>query len=160
VSESTTQKLRRAWAGLRTGERVLFFTAGLLLIFGFFFWLAAITGTTDILRVREVYEETPKTDRGFQIFKRSGCRNCHVVMKIGEWGLAPELDGEGTRRSYAWIRAYLEDPNRQMGGKTLHNGLYGGDFSQFDAEQKELIATFLFAQKSFPGAATYPEPPK
>jgi hypothetical protein len=149
-----------AWGRLKTGERVLMFTVGIMLVFGFFFWLAAITGTTDILRVRDIYEGSPKADKGMQLVKRFGCRNCHTVLKIGEWGLGPVLDGEGTRRTYSWIRAYLEDPHRQMSGKTLHDGKYAMDFSVFTEEEKELIATFLFAQKSMPGSANYMVPPE
>jgi len=148
------------WSRLKTGERVLMFTFAVLLVFAFFFWLAAITGTSDLFRVRDVYEGSPKADKGMKIVKAFGCRNCHTVLKVGEWGLAPVLDGEGTRRTYSWIRAYLEDPNRQMQGKTLHDGKYAMDFSEFSAEEKELVATFLFAQKSMPGSANYMVPPK
>lgn len=153
------QRVMRFWTGLKLGERVLFFMVAVLLVFGFVFWLLAITGVTDVMRVREYYESSPEADRGFDLVRRHGCRNCHTVLKIGEWGLAPELDGIGTRHTYQWIRAYLEDPARQMGGKTLHNGRYGPDFSQFDDREKDLIATFLFAQKTMPGSATYGERP-
>jgi len=47
-----------------------------------------------------------------------------------------------------------------MEGKTLHNGTYGSDFSEFAPIEKDLIATFLFAQKSMPGSSNYGEPPK
>lgn len=148
------------WSRLKLGERVLFFMVGVLLVFGFVFWLLAITGVTNVMRVRDYYEGSPEADKGFDLVRRHGCRNCHTVLKIGEWGLAPELDGIGTRRTYQWIRAYLEDPARQMGGKTLHNGSYGPDFSRLTSTEKDLIATFLFAQKSMPGSATYSAPPR
>lgn len=153
-------RIGRYWQRLRTGERVLFFTVGVLLVFGFFFWLAAITHTTDVLRVRDVYEATPESDEGFQLVKAYGCRNCHTVLKTGEWGLAPVLDGEGTRRTYTWIRAYLEDPDRQMRGKTLHDGSYATNFSEMPDGEKDAITLFLFAQKSMPGSANYGTPPE
>lgn len=148
------------WSRLKLGERVLFFMVGVLLVFGFVFWLLAITGVTEVMRVRDYYEGGPEADKGYDLVRRHGCRNCHTVLKIGEWGLAPSLDGIGTRRTYQWIRAYLEDPARQMGGKTLHDGSYGPDFSAFSSEEKDLVATFLFAQKSMPGSANYGEAPR
>jgi len=154
------QRVMRFWAGLKLGERVLFFMVAVLLVFGFVFWLLAITHVTNVLRVRDYYESTPEADMGYDLVRRHGCRNCHSVLKIGEWGLAPELDGIGTRHTYQWIRAYLEDPARQMDGKTLHNGQYGPYFSAFDGREKDLIATFLFAQKSMPGSANYGERPE
>jgi hypothetical protein len=155
-----SQRALRFWAGLKQGERIFFFMAGVLLVFGFVFWLLAITGATDIMRVRDIYEESPEADQGLELVKHHGCRNCHNVLNEGEWGLAPGLDGIGTRRTYQWIRAYLEDPARQMNGKTLHNGSYGPTFSEFTPRDKDLIATFLFAQKSLPGSPNYGEPPR
>ncbi len=154
------KRLLQFWAGLRQGERVLFFTVGVLLVFGFVFWLLAITHVTDVLRVREYYDESPKADAGFQHFKRLGCRNCHVVFKIGEWGLGPELDGSGTRHTFMWLRAYLEDPKRAMQGKTMHDGSYAMDFTDLTEQERDEIATFLFAQKANPGSATYMTPPE
>ena len=154
------QRALRFWSRLKLGERVVLFTAGVLLVFGFFFWLAAITGVTDVMRVRDVYEGGFEADQGLALIKRYGCRNCHNILNDGEWGLAPGLDGIGSRRTYQWIRAYLEDPARQMEGKTLHNGSYGPDFSELSGEDKDLIATFLFANKSMPGSANYGAPPQ
>jgi hypothetical protein len=154
------ERARRFWSGLKQGERVLFFMVGVLLVFGFVFWLLAITDTIDVLRVRDVYEGSPEADKGLDLVRDHGCRNCHNVLNIGEWGLGPSLDGVGTRRTYQWLRAYLEDPARQMNGKTLHNGTYGPDFSEFSEREKDLIATFLFAQKSMPGSANYGAPPQ
>ncbi|MDH5527597.1 MAG: c-type cytochrome [Nitrospirota bacterium] len=156
----TLQRLRTAWDRLKQGERVLFFMVGVMLLFGAVFWLLAITHVTDVLRVRDIYEESPLANEGFKLVQDAGCRNCHSVLKIGEWGLAPSLDGEGTRHDYMWIRAYLEDPARQMQGKTLHDGRYASDFSEFSPPQKDRIATFLFAQKSMPGSANHPQPPQ
>lgn len=154
------QRVITWWNRLKQGERVLFFMVAVLLVFGFVFWLLAITGTTDVMRVRDVYEESPEANEGYELVRAQACRNCHNVLKIGEWGLAPGLDGEGTRRTYEWIRAYLEDPMRQMQGKSLHDGKYATDFSEITPHQKDRIATFLFAQKSMPGSANYSEPPK
>jgi len=153
-------RARAFWDRLKMGERVLFFTVLVLLVFGFFFWLAAITNTTDLLRVRDIYEGSPEADKGMHLVKRYGCRNCHTVLNIGEWGLAPVLDGEGTRHPYGWIRAYVEDPNRQMQGKTLHDGHYATDFSEIPASELDSITIFLFAQKSMPGSPNYMKPPE
>ncbi len=157
---SRRDRLLALWAGLKQGERVLFFTVGVLLVGGFVFWLLAITNVTDVMRVRDVFEDSPEADLGYKLVQDHGCRNCHNVLNIGEWGLAPSLDGLGTRRTYQWIRAYLDDPAKMMGGKTLHNGAYGTDFSELAPIEKDLIATFLFAQKSMPGSANYDKPPE
>jgi hypothetical protein len=160
MKQGKMERLRTEWENLKQGERVLLFMVGVLLLFGAVFWLLAITHVTDVLRVRDVYEGSPLADEGMELVKDAGCRNCHSVLKIGEWGLGPSLDGEGTRHDYMWIRAYLENPARQMQDKTLHDGRYASDFSEFTATQKDRIATFLFAQKSMPGSANYPQPPQ
>ncbi len=157
---SRLQRVITQWNKLKQGERVLFFMVGVLLVFGFVFWLLAITHVTDIMRVRDIYEESPEADEGYEMVRSHGCRNCHQVMKIGEWGLAPGLDGEGTRRTYTWIRAYLEDPMRQMQGRSLHDGNYATDFSELSAHEKNRMTTFLFALKAMPGSANYGSPPE
>ncbi|MFQ5509892.1 MAG: hypothetical protein ACE5FN_11245 [Leptospirillia bacterium] len=154
------ERIRKKWHRLKQGERILFFTVAVMAVFGVFFWIAALTGVSDILRVRDIYEESPEANIGYEIVRKRGCRNCHNILKIGEWGLAPGLDGEGSRRTYAWIRAYLEDPARQMQGKTLHDGKYAEDFSDMSEREKNFIATFLFAQKSMPGSSNYSKPPE
>lgn len=155
-----TKKIATFWGTLKQGERVILFMVAMLLVFGVAFWLLAITGTTDVLRVRDIYEGSPRADRGLAVMKRHGCRNCHTFLKVGEWGLAPGLDGEGTRREYMWIRAYLEDPARRMAGKTLHNGEHATDFSELTEQEKDDVATFLFALKAMPGSANFPTPPE
>jgi len=107
---------------------------------------------------RDYTEWTEDALQGYELYKRKGCNSCHRVLRVGENGVAPVLDGEGTRRSRDWLRAYFDNPPSIVPG-TAHDGSLGPDFRVLGGEKKQLLVAFMFSLKSNPGSSNYPVPP-
>lgn len=109
---------------------------------------------------KDYYIASPLADKGLAVMRRKGCNSCHLYMKNGEFGVAPVLEAEGTRRGYEWIKNYIDNPQKVITG-SRHNGIYATDFQKdWTPEEREAVATFLDALRANPGSANYPEPPK
>ena len=115
--------------------------------------------TSDPHKPRDYYEWNEASLKGHVLYRRLGCNSCHRALGVGEIGVAPVLDGEGTRRSFEWLQSYLKDPEVLVPG-TAHKGGLGPDFRSFDETEQALLAAFLFALKANPGSPNYPEPPQ
>jgi hypothetical protein len=113
----------------------------------------------DPAKPREFYEWTEAGLAGHALYRSMGCNSCHRAMGVGEIGVAPVLDGEGTRRTLGWIERYLEDPGAAVPG-TAHDGSLGPDFRRLAPEQRRLLAAFLFGLRSNPGSPNHPRPPE
>lgn len=141
---------------LKTGEKVVIGLSLLLLV------LAVSVGTYVSRKAKnppkDYFVESPAANAGFSMAMREGCNQCHLIMKTGEFGVAPVLEGEGTKRTKEWITAYINDPKSQITG-TRHNGKDLTDFSKYTPEQKHQFIEFLFAMKSNPGSSNYIAPP-
>ncbi len=111
-------------------------------------------------KARDYYEWSNAAEEGYKLYKSNGCNSCHRVLRMGEIGVAPVLDGEGTRRSEKWIRDYMNDPESMVKGTAHSAGRFGPGFAQFDAQQKKYFVKFLFGLKSNPGSSNYPVPPE
>lgn len=109
---------------------------------------------------KDYYIASPMADKGLSVMRRQGCNSCHLYLKGGEFGVAPILEGEGTRRGYEWIKNYISNPKKVITG-SRHDGIYATDFQKgWTAEDREAVITFLDALRANPGSANYPEPPK
>jgi cytochrome c2 len=95
---------------------------------------------------------------GHTVYRGMGCNSCHRALGVGEVGVAPVLDGVGTRRTLEWLESYLKDPESLVPG-TAHNGSFGPDFRELEESERSLLAAFLFALKANPGSPNYPGPP-
>ncbi len=109
-------------------------------------------------KARDFYEWTELALKGHTLYRSMGCNSCHRAMGVGEVGVGPVLDGEGTKRSKRWINDYLLDPSSQVPG-TAHDGSLGPDFRTLAQDQRQLLGAFLSALKSNPGSPNYPRPP-
>jgi cbb3-type cytochrome oxidase cytochrome c subunit len=107
---------------------------------------------------RDYIEWTEAAHAGYALYKSKGCNSCHRVLRMGEIGVAPVLDGEGTRRSMAWLQGYFENPGSMVPG-SAHDGSLGPDFRVLDASERELLAAFMVSLKSNPGSSNHPVPP-
>jgi len=145
---------------MRMGEKVIFMAAGIIGVMAIILLILAKMGVIGMLETTEVWEFTPESTAGYDIYKKNGCNNCHVAYKVGEWGVAPGLDGEGTRRTREWVAAYFARPSSVVGPKTLHNGRFATDFSEFTPGERDLLTAFLMSLKSLPGSPNYPKPPE
>lgn len=139
---------------LKLGEKVMFGIAALIVA-------AAVGRGLSTIRnppaPREYYEWTEEGLRGHKLYLSMGCNSCHRALGVGEVGIAPSLDGSGTRRTRAWLERYFENPAAQVPG-TAHDGRLATDFRQLVPEERRLLAAFLFGLKSNPGSPNYPRP--
>jgi len=143
---------------MKLGEKLMFGFAGVLSVAGVARGIQVIQ-SDEPARVRDYYEWTETALKGHELYRRSGCNSCHRALNTGEIGVAPVLDGTGTRRSVEWIGDYLTDPLSLVPG-SAHDGSLGPDFRTLDAAERELLSAFLFALKSAPGSRNYPVPPQ
>lgn len=142
---------------LKLGEKLMFGFAALLAV-------AAIGKGIKQMRAhepskpRDYYEWNQAGLEGQALYGRMGCNSCHRAMGVGEIGVAPVLDGEGTRRTREWLERYLQDPGVLVPA-TAHDGSLGPDFRQLTPEERTALAAFLFGLKANPGSPNYPVPP-
>lgn len=143
---------------MKTGEILILFFSVLIVV------LAVFVGYKVSVKhagapPRDYYVASAVADEGFALMRRKGCNSCHLYMKNGEFGVAPVLDGEGTKRGYEWIKSYINDPKGVI-HETRHNGVHATDFQKgWTAGEREAVATFLDALRANPGSSNYPEPP-
>ena len=105
---------------------------------------------------------SPVFKAGYALTRNLGCTNCHLVVDSGEYGVAPPLDGEGTKRSKAWLTAFFNDPrsvDHNYYGGTYHNGVLAPNFSGLTPRQKRELVVFLAGLRTLPGSVNYPKPP-
>lgn len=108
--------------------------------------------------VRDYYEWTEAGLEGQALYGRLGCNNCHRALGVGEIGVAPVLDGEGTRRTREWLQRYFENPLALVPG-SAHDGHLGPDLRTLSAGERHLLAEFLFGLKAGTASPNYPKPP-
>ena len=139
---------------LKLGEKVMFGLSALIVV-------AAVGKGVMTARnpgvPREYYEWTQEGLQGHEVYRRLGCNNCHRTLGVGEIGVAPSLDGSGTRRTLAWLQRYFDDPAALVPG-SAHDGRLGPDLRRLEPEERRLLAQFLFGLKSNPGSPNYPKP--
>ena len=140
---------------LKTGEKVMF---GLSILVAVAAVGKGVMTARSPAAPREYYEWSDAGLQGHALYRQMGCNNCHRTLGVGEIGVAPSLDGSGTRRTLAWLERYLEDPAAQVPG-SAHDGRLGPDFRRLAPGERLLLAAFLFGLKSNPGSPNYPTPP-
>jgi cbb3-type cytochrome oxidase cytochrome c subunit len=113
----------------------------------------------DPKKPRNYYEWSDAGLRGHYLYRNMGCNSCHRALGVGEIGVAPVLDGEGTRRSPEWLARYFRDPAALVPG-TAHDGSLGPDFRALSDGERELLVAFLSGLKANPGSPSYPKPPQ
>jgi cbb3-type cytochrome oxidase cytochrome c subunit len=142
---------------LKRGEKIMFAVAGLVAVaaVGKGVMQARATGPA---QVRDYYEWTEAGLKGQALYGKLGCNNCHRTMGVGEMGVAPVLDGEGTRRTRDWLQRYFENPLSVVPG-SAHDGHLGPDFRLLADQDRQWLAAFLFGLKAGPASPNYPRPP-
>lgn len=115
-------------------------------------------GAAEPTRPRDYYEWTEAGLQGHALYRSMGCNSCHRALGVGEIGVAPVLDGEGTRRTREWLAAYFREPAALVPG-TAHDGSLGPDFRVLEAGERDLLVAFLSGLKANPGSPNHPRPP-
>jgi len=143
---------------VKKGEKVFFIVALILSVLAVASVIERKMRKGDGHSVKDYYEWSEDAEKGYVLYKKSGCNSCHRALRTGEIGVAPVLDGEGTRRTKQWLEAYFKDPESLVPG-TAHTGKFGPDFRFLDDEKQSLLVSFLNGLKSSPGSSNYPRPP-
>lgn len=141
----------------KLGEKVLFGFAALLAVAALGRGLKQMQAH-EPAKPRDYYEWTQAGLDGHALYRSMGCNNCHRAMAVGEIGVAPVLDGEGTRRTPEWLERYLKDPGALIPA-TAHDGSLGPDFRELAANERAVLGAFLYGLKANPGSPNYPVPP-
>ena len=142
---------------MKFGEKLMFGFAVVIVAAAVFKGVKQVT-TSDPKKPRDYYEWTDASLKGHALYRQLGCNSCHRALGVGEIGVAPVLDGEGTKRTFEWLQNYFKDPETLVPG-TAHNGSLGPDFRTLAETDRALLAAFLFALKANPGSPNYPRPP-
>jgi cbb3-type cytochrome oxidase cytochrome c subunit len=143
---------------MKTGEKVVFMLTALMIGVVMILYVLGQMHIINFWTTNDVYVFNQKTEAGFHVFKRDGCKNCHVLYGDGDFA-GPDLDGEGTRRTRQWLESYMKDP-RKVFFNTRHDGKFATDFSDISPEDKAMLLDLLTSTQSLPGSPNYPKPPK
>ncbi|HHJ35811.1 MAG TPA: c-type cytochrome [Gammaproteobacteria bacterium] len=144
---------------MKKGERIFFWLSGAITVLAVVSVAGRYSSDGPPRQARDYYEWSDAAGKGYVQYKQNGCNSCHRVLRMGEAGVAPVLDGEGTRRSEQWLSAYMQDPESMVPGSAHSSDRMGPDFRQFDTQQRQYFVKFLVSLKSNPGSSNYPVPP-
>ena len=132
---------------LRAGEWIVLAGAALIAAF------AALVGGLIYLKpppVEYAYAENPAAQRGEAIYRAQGCSSCHQVFGNGAT-YGPRLDGEGSRRTSAWLQDYLVDPRPGVGVKPYRVTM--PSYRGLKGEERDALVAYLLALQT-PDAAS------
>lgn len=142
---------------LKLGEKLMFGFAVLVAVAAVGKGLRHMSAT-EPSKPRNYYDWSEAGLQGHAVYRRMGCNSCHRALGVGEIGVAPVLDGEGTRRTQAWLTRYFQDPAALVPG-TAHDGSLGPDFRLLSDDDRTLLVAFLTGLKANPGSPNHPRPP-
>ncbi len=143
---------------MKTGERVVFILAGLMIGVVMILYVLGQFHVINFWSTNDVYVFNKQTEAGYGVYKKYDCRNCHVLYGEGDFA-GPDMDGEGTRRTREWIVQYLDNP-RKLVPNTRHDGKFATDFSDISESDKSKLLNLMLSLKSLPGSPNYPKPPQ
>lgn len=143
--------------GLRRGEKVLFGIAALFLLFAAVSFVAMETyrihsGKKMYTSVSH-YEFSAEGRLGSERFRDLGCTSCHRAVRNGT-NNGVSLDGIGSRRTPAYLNAFLRNPEATYPTRTLDHGPGKGAAYVADLPQRDLdsLTTFLSELKAAQGS--------
>lgn len=132
---------------MKLGEKIIFGVSALLLVIGLIFSYSVMKNP---IPVSFVVDDTPESQRGSVVFRREGCKNCHMILGNGN-AKGPDLDGMGHRRDRVWLEVYLssENPQAILPSKPDTNPYYKmPSWSKLTKQDRDDLISFLLAQKS------------
>jgi cytochrome c551/c552 len=86
----------------------------------------------------------PLAATGQMLFDAKGCTNCHA---FGEGDVAPDLRGVTTRRTVAWLRRQITEPEWMAGHDSLTRAMvqqYGAPMADLDVSADEANALLQY----------------
>ena len=143
--------------GLRLGEKVLFGIAGLFLLFAAISFIGM-----EIYRIhsgKKMYASATHYDFsaegrvGSERFRDLGCTSCHRAVRNGT-NNGVSLDGIGSRRTLAYLTAFLHEPEATYQTRTLDHGAGKGAAYVAGLPESDLhsLAIFLSELKATQGS--------
>lgn len=159
-----------AKSGLKRGEKILFGISGVFIVVALVGYVALegyrLTTKKQIFSNLTSFDLSKDGNAGHLIFKQNRCSSCHRAFLTGtSMGGQTTLDGIGSRRSQAWIRSFLGNPEpvykETYHAATFDHGLgkEAAYVAELTPQQHDLMATFLSQLRSQRGASTAPQPP-
>lgn len=109
---------------------------------------AALVGVLIYLKpppARYAYQEDAHTRAGEAVYRREGCGSCHRLLGNGP-SYGPALDGEGARRSGAWLLDYLRQPRPGIGDRPYR--LQMPSYAHLQESELQALAAYLQAQRA------------
>jgi len=153
---------------LKPGEKILFTVAGLFVIFAViaFIIMQFIIAKSDkpLFETKTHADFSVEGQKGSELFRLNGCTTCHRALREGtNMGQTADLDGIGSRRTMAWMYAFLTDPVSNYGSETIDHrpGQRAAAYvAKIPKEKLHAIAVFLSELKSDQGSSSAAVPPK
>jgi len=155
----------KKWKALKTGEKILFgVVAALILItiqnYAVLEWIRR-SSDKPMYPVRTHYDFAGEGFHGSELFRKNNCTLCHKAVGNGT-NMGLNLDGIGSRHDLAYILAFLHDPEKTYGSRTVDHGPAPKEasyVSQIPEADLHAIAVFLSQLKADRGAPAAQEPP-
>ncbi len=153
---------------LKPGEKILFTVAGVFVVFAVIAFIVMqfiIAKSDKPIFVQKTHAElTAEGQQGSVYFRKHGCTTCHRALRNGtNMGRTADLDGIGSRRTMAWIYAFLTDPVTNYGAPTMDHrpGQRSAAYvAKLPKKTLHAIAVFLSELKSDQGSSSAAIPPK
>jgi len=160
--------VKRSPQPMKPGEKMMFIVAGAFVVLAFLGFIAMLfiqsKDDKPMFEMKTHFNLTEAGQRGSKAFRLNGCTTCHRALRNGtNMGRTAELDGLGSRRTLAWIEAFLKEPEKNYGAETVDHGPTPkrADYvAQLDEATRHDIAVFLSELKSDKGSSTAEEPPE
>ena len=80
-------------------------------------------------------------------------------MGVGEIGVAPVLDGEGTRRTQEWLQRYFENPPSVVPGQRRTTDTSAPTFARWPTPDRAAAHGIPVRPEGGPASPNYPRPP-
>ena len=114
---------------MKPGEKILFTVAGAFVVFAViaFIIMQVVISKSDkpLFETRTHANLSAEGQQGSMLFRTNGCTTCHRALRNGtNMGQTADLDGVGSRRSLDWLYAFLTEPEKTYGAKTIDHAPY------------------------------------
>ncbi len=142
---------------LKRGEKILFGVSGLIVIFAVLSFIMLEVYRARLNRpmypTTTFFNFTPEGEEGSKLFRIRGCPDCHRALRNGT-NQGVDLDGIGSKRSFAYLLAFIKKPEATYETKTLDHGLNkgAGYVAALPDNEQHALAVFLSELKAIQGS--------
>lgn len=154
-----------AKGSIKLGEKVLFGVVALIGVFAVasFIMLEIVSSNSKkpLYPVTTHFDFTAEGLRGSVIFRKEQCKSCHKAELNGT-NMGLDLDGVGSKRSFAYLYNFLKNPEQTYGSRTIDHGpppKEAGYVQELPDADLHALATFLSELRASQGSADAPMPP-